>query len=122
MPGYVEELNIKSDLPAAGEALRRVARIIQNGNAGNRGAVKIIHGYGSTGKGGKIRAEVRRYLAGQKLKGLIKDFIPGEEFSIFGKATRDAFELCGELRGDRDLERCNNGITIIVFGRKGPAG
>ena len=77
--------------------------------------VKIIHGYGSTGKGGRIRVETRRYLAEQKRKGLIRDFIPGEDFSIFNEATRNAFALCGDLRRDDDLERYNNGITVVVL-------
>ncbi|MCL1829372.1 MAG: Smr/MutS family protein [Oscillospiraceae bacterium] len=115
MPGYLKEVNIKSDLPTSSEAVKRVTYNIRNGKAWGCGAVKIIHGYGSSGKGGKIRTEVRRYLAEQKQKGLITDLIPGEEFSIFGKATLDAFGFCDELRRDKDLERSNNGVTIVVL-------
>ena len=41
--------------------------------------------------------------------------IPGERFSIFDEETRQAFQRCPELRQDSDLERCNNGITIVVL-------
>ena len=115
MPGYLKQVNIKSDLPTADEAVRRVTFNIRNGKAWGCGAIKIIHGYGSTGKGGRIRSEVRRYLADQKRKGYIFDCIPGEEFSIFNEATRRAFDRCGELRGDDDLERFNNGVTVAVL-------
>lgn len=115
MSAYLKEVNIKFDMPTADAAVKRVTYNIHNGRALGAGAIKIIHGYGSSGKGGKIRVEVRRYLEGQKRKGVIRDFIPGEHFSIFDEATRQAFARCGELRQDPDLDRYNNGITIIVF-------
>lgn len=115
MAGYLKEVNIKYDLPTASDAVKRVTYNIRNGREWGCGAIKIIHGYGSSGKGGKIHNEVRRYLAEQKRKGYIRDFIPGESFSIFDEATRSAFTHCDGLRGDSDLERHNNGITIVVL-------
>ena len=113
--GYCKEVNIKADLPTADLAVKRVGYNIQNGKVWGCGAIKIIHGYGSSGKGGKIRTEVRRYLAEEKARGRIRDYIPGEYFSIFDEATRRAFDRCAELRRDSDLERSNNGITIIIL-------
>jgi hypothetical protein len=113
--GYLKEVNIKSDMPTADLAIRRVTHAIKNGQALGASAVKIIHGYGSSGKGGRIRTETRRYLDEQKRKGQIRDFIPGERFSIFDEATRAAFLLCNDLRADHDLDRSNNGITIVVL-------
>ena len=78
-------------------------------------AIKIIHGFGSSGKGGSIRTEARKYLDRQKARGQIKYFIIGEDFSIFDETTRNAFKICDELRRDRDLERHNNGITIVIL-------
>ena len=115
MSGYLKEVNIKYDMPTAGDAVKRVTYNIRNGKDWGCGAMKIIHGYGSTGKGGKIRTEVRRYLQEQKDKRYIRDFIPGESFSIFDEATRSAFMLCDELRKDGDLEHHNNGITIVIL-------
>jgi len=115
MGRYLKEVNIKEDLPTAGEAIKRVTFHIRSGKELGAGAVKIIHGYGSTGTGGKIRKAVRQYLEDQKKKNLIRDFIPGEEFSIFHEGTRQAFSLCPDLRKDEALERHNNGITIVVL-------
>ena len=116
MAGHLREIDIKSDLPTAGDAIRRVTFHIRNGKSlYGAAAVKIIHGYGSSGKGGKIRAETRRYLQNQKSRGLILDYITGEDFSIFNEPTRRAFQLCDELRRDRDLDRHNNGITIVIL-------
>ena len=83
-------------------------------SAGER-TVKLIHGYGSHGVGGRIRVEVRAYLERQRSRGLVRDVIPGERFSIFDEATRRAFLRCDELRRDADLDRANNGVTIVVL-------
>lgn len=115
MSGILKEVNIKSDMPSADDAIRRITYFIRNGRTLGIKALKIIHGYGSTGVGGKIRVEARRYLGEQKRKGFIRDFIPGEDFSIFNESTLKAFQICGDLRRDADLERHNNGITIIII-------
>ena len=115
MGGYLREVNIKEDLPTAGDAIKRITYHIRTGQELGAGAVKIIHGYGSGGTGGKIRKAARNYLADQKKKGHIRDFLLGEEFSIFHEGTRQAFSRCPALRKDEDLERHNNGMTIVVL-------
>ena len=113
--GTLREVNITYDMPAAGQAVKRTTFEIENARRLGLKCVKIIHGYGSHGAGGKIRVEVRAYLERMKRQGRIKDYIPGEHFSIFDEATRAAFAKCDELRRDSDLERANNGVTIIVI-------
>ena len=115
MLGQLKEVNIKEDLPTASDAVKRVTFNIRTAKSLGYTAVKIIHGYGSTGKGGKIRTETRRYLQQQKDTRLIKDYIIGENFSIFNEPTRSAFLVCDDLRRDHDLERSNNGITIVIL-------
>ena len=58
--GYLKEVNIKSDMPTVAEAEKRLEAAISSGKKLGSGAVKIIHGYGSGGKGGKIRIAVRK--------------------------------------------------------------
>ena len=113
--GYLKEVNLKYDMPAADLAVRRTTYAIQNGRALGASALKLIHGYGSHGVGGRIRVERCAYLERQRSRGLVRDVIPGERFSIFDKATRRAFLRCDELRRDADLDRANNGVTIVVL-------
>jgi DNA-nicking Smr family endonuclease len=40
-------------------------------------AAKIIHGYGSTGKGGRLRKATIKLLEESKTNGLIKEFVIG---------------------------------------------
>jgi len=102
-------------MPTVDEAIRKITYNIKTAGATGVSAIKFIHGYGSTGKGGAIRTEARKYLDRQKARGQIKDFITGEDFSIFNEATRNAFQLCDALRRDSDIERHNNGITIVIL-------
>ena len=106
----LREVNIKYDMPTADQAVKRTTFEIENARRLGVKCVKIVHGYG-----GKIRVEVRAYLERMKRQGRITDYIPGERFSIFDEATRAAFARCGELRQDSDLERANNGVTIIII-------
>lgn len=84
--------------------------------AGRVSAIKIIHGYGSTGKGGAIRTETRRMLRERKARGQIRDFVAGEEFSLFTDAGRAAGALVPELKKDPDYGRGNPGVTIVMLG------
>ena len=111
----LREVNIKFDMPTVQDAIKRTTYNIMNGKSWGCTAIKIIHGYGSSGTGGKIRTEVRRYLDDKVRRGQIKFYIPGEAFSIFDENTRTAFLICNDLRRDEDLERHNNGITIAIL-------
>lgn len=107
--------NIKFDMPTASQAATRLTAALATGKQLGASAVKIIHGYGSTGQGGRIRTLVRMELAQRLRKGQIRAFIPGEEFTIFNEPTLRAFALCPALRRDADLDHYNNGVTIVLL-------
>jgi hypothetical protein len=108
-------LNIKSDMPTVDEARRRLITELQRARARGVKAIKLIHGYGSTGVGGKLRDGLRSSLSRRKKEGLIQFFVIGEKWSIFEEQGRAALEACPELRGDSDLDRGNEGVTIVVL-------
>lgn len=112
MSSKLREVNLERGMPRADQAVKQLAFEIQRTRSLGCTALKIIHGYGSSGTGGRIRVEARSYLARLKSRREIAGFIPGEEFSIFSPATLDAFRRCDDLR---DLERHNNGVTIILL-------
>lgn len=115
MISKLRQVDLERGMPRVEQAIKQLTFEIHHSRAQGCTALKIIHGYGSSGTGGRIRVEARAYLSRLKSKGEIKDLIPGEDFSIFNAATLDAFRRCGELRKDSDLERHNNGITIILL-------
>ena len=113
--GGLREVNLEENKPTVDAAIRRLTYELHQSRRMGCAVLKIIHGYGSSGKGGKIRLAARERLEFLQRKGAIRGFIPGEKFSIFEEATRKAFLVCPELRKDRDLERSNNGVTFILL-------
>lgn len=111
----LREVNLERGMPTVQAALSQLALELRRSRSMGCTALKIIHGYGSSGKGGKIRVQARAYLKRSAGAGQIRGYIPGEEFSIFNSATLEAFRRCGTLRRDPDLERHNNGVTIILL-------
>lgn len=108
-------INLEEGLPPAAAAVARLGREIRLARQHQIRAVKLIHGFGSSGKGGKIRVAVRRELEALQKRGYVKAVITGETFSIFDEHTRRAFSRCDALRRDTDLDRHNNGITIVML-------
>jgi hypothetical protein len=75
--------------------------------------LKIIHGYGSSGKGGVLRVGLRKSFLLRRKEGVIKAFVPGEEFTIFDQTTLQMLEAMPELHGDSDLGATNEGVTLL---------
>ncbi len=111
----IPRLNLEDGMPLVEDAISRMNIGIQEIRVGRVKAVKLIHGYGSTGRGGKIRVGVRNELAAMKRKRLIRDFIPGEEFGPVDAASRKLAEQDKAVTRDPDYGRMNHGITIVVL-------
>jgi len=75
--------------------------------------LKVIHGYGSTGKGGALKDALRKSLRYRKREGLVQQYIYGERWGPFDKAFRELIEAYPELAKDKDFGSENPGITII---------
>lgn len=114
MPAF-KILNIEAGLPTVDEARQRLLAELRQARQSGIIAIKIIHGYGSTGTGGALRPALRKSLLLRKKEGLVTRVIFGEKWSVFEEDARYAIERCPELRSDRDLNRSNAGITIAVL-------
>ena len=71
----------------------------------------MIHGYGSSGNGVALYVGLLKSFALRKKEAVIKDFIAGEDFSIFNDTVLALLEAVPELRGDPDLGATNDGVT-----------
>ena len=108
-------INLEIGMPNTLDAMSALNNRIYAERATRARCVKIVHGYGSTGKGGAIRKACRQKLMEYRRRGVIKDYCPGEKFSPFTEEGRKFMELCPELRTDMDWGRDNQGITIVLF-------
>ena len=111
----IPRLDLEDGMPLVEEAVSRMNMGLQELRVSQEKLVKLIHGYGSTGTGGKIRTGVRSELAAMKRKKLIKDYIPGEEFGPLDAASRKLAESSTTIPRDPDWGRMNPGITIVVL-------
>ena len=102
-------------MPTVREALEILDLEIERARRQELPCFKIIHGYGSKGVGGKIKISVRNVLRDKKKLGKIKDYILGEEWSIFNQKTRELLAMVPDAKKDGDLERLNLGVTIIIL-------
>jgi hypothetical protein len=115
MPTTLKTVNLEDGMPTLEEARKRLAQVLTP-KSGTAVALKLIHGYGSSGKGGILRDGIRTSLARRQKEGAISFFVIGEKWSIFDANSRKAIERVPALSGDSDLERWNRGITIVIIG------
>lgn len=111
----MEVANIEKFMPTVYQAEILVKNNLETYRRKGVKAFKIIHGYGSTGKGGALRTGLRDYLTQLKRAKIIADFIPGENWSVFDETTRKVLDLDNSFGKDSDLGKMNAGITIIVI-------
>ena len=105
------EINIKQDMPIVADAMDYLKRSLEKLKREKCECVLIIHGYGSTGKGGAIGVKARQWLKAQERGGKVRSVIFGEDFSIF---NFKALELKNKYRELEQLMTvCNNGVTVV---------
>ena len=105
------EINIKQDMPLVADAMRYLQDSIVRLKRDKYECVLIVHGYGSTGKGGAIRDKARQWLNAQKREGKIKHVINGEDLDIFNLDALDLKARHRELAAY--FKVCNHGVTVI---------
>ncbi len=78
-------------------------------------AVKIIHGYGSSGVGGVLRSGLQKDLRRMADSGTVRTFIAGEDWRVSDEATWELLKRYPEWKSDSDLGRGNKGISIVLL-------
>lgn len=86
----MKQIDLEEGRPDVATAMSRLNNRIYQARATGDRACKIIHGYGSTGKGGAIKSACLSELRGYKRRGLIKDFCPGIS-SVLSQKTEDVW-------------------------------
>jgi hypothetical protein len=102
-------------MPTVEQSKRRLLEFLYAPRGANGPVVKIVHGYGSTGKGGAIRAAVREQMASWQREGKVLKVVAGENWSIFDADSQDLRARYAFLGKDEDLDRGNAGMTLVEF-------
>ncbi len=111
----MKQIDLEAGMPDVSSAMSRLNNQIYAVRATGVRECKIIHGYGSSGKGGAIKSACLMELRGYKRRGIIKEFCPGEKFGPFSEEGRRMTAAMPTLNRDRDWGRSNDGITVILF-------
>lgn len=108
-------VNLERGLPIVAQALQRFQLELETARRHGYQVLTLIHGYGSSGKGGAIREEVRSQLSFLHDQGTINDFLRGEDFTSRTGRGRQLLRRFPLLSEHRDLNRANPGITLVVL-------
>lgn len=106
-------LNLKENRASVEYALAVLEIEVERAKKSGEVAIKVLHGYGSHGRGGAISIAVKRQLQKWKKEGFIKDYFGGDCWNIFDHRTMDILQLDKSIYNDEDLGKSNPGISII---------
>jgi hypothetical protein len=114
-PAIIKVVNLEDGMPRVEQARLRMQRELAVARSQGVVAVKLIHGYGSSGAGGALRNELQKELRKASADRLITCFISGEEWTISAERTWSLLKRFPEWKQDSDMGRGNKGISIVVL-------
>jgi len=106
-----KEVNLEAGRPYVADAISHMRSEINKSKKNGGGCILFIHGYGSSGVGGGIGVECRNVLDKMKSTNTIKNYIKGEDFTLF---NFDALALKNRYKElTKLLDVCNHGVTVV---------
>ena len=108
-------INLEQGHPVLEIALQKLDDGIEDAAKNNIQVLTLIHGYGSSGKGGRIRLECRKNLDFMKSRGRIRDYIAGEDFSRKFGPAKVLLQRYPQLSTDGNFNKGNRGVTLVVM-------
>jgi len=109
MPSRIRIVNLEEGFPSRDQAYQKLEVALTKARKDGIAALKVIHGYGSSGAGGVLRFAIRGYLRQRKDNGEIAAFVNGESWSSFDERSKLIFSKVPELVLDSDVGRGNKG-------------
>ena len=106
-------VNLEANHPTIDEARRRLLTELNSARSRSVRLLKVIHGWGSSGEGGRLAVAIRKSLRLRVKEGSAILIIPGERFSSDTIEGRELAQRHPAVRGDRDFNRANPGITVV---------
>ena len=114
-PALIKVVNLEEGLPTVHQARLRLEHELATARKQGFVAVKLIHGYGSSGAGGVLRTELQKDLLKAERDGAVQAAISGEHWRISDEQCWSLLKKYPEWKEDSDLGRNNRGITIVVL-------
>lgn len=109
--GILKTINLEFGRPTVDEALKRFENELKKAKNNNVDCFLLIHGYGSHGKGGLIRNEIRDRLEELKKENKIKTVVYGENFRVLDRDANRIRHKFDELK--YLFHMTNKGVTVV---------
>jgi hypothetical protein len=106
-------VNLETGRPTIDQARRRLVAELEAARGSGVRLVKIIHGWGSSGRGGGLNVAIRKSLRLRIKEGKATLMVTGERFSSDTEEGRELARRYPSLRNDRDFNRANPGISVL---------
>lgn len=110
------ELNIKQDGPYVDEALERLMEYLRKSLEVGIKAIVLIHGYGSSGEGGRIKWAIHDALENNRYSDRVDEYYFGEDVAYGSEAYHALHKRRPGLK--RYLKRFkegNAGMTVLLL-------
>jgi hypothetical protein len=106
-------VNLESGFPSVDDARRRLLAEVNSARASGVRLLKVGHGWGSSGEGGKLGPAIRKSVRLRVKEGKAVAVVAGERFSSDTIEGRELAQRHPSVRSDRDWNRANPGITVV---------
>ncbi len=114
-PFFHRVVNLEEGHPLLEVALNRMEYAVSEASRNGISAITLIHGYGSSGRGGVIRMECRKLLDFMAAKKKICGYLIGEEFYSRHPAAKRWLQRYPRLAENSHLDRKNPGVTLVFL-------
>ncbi len=109
----IKTINLKKGMPFVDEALDTLALELDLARSQGVRVLRVIHGYGSSGTGGKIKQAVIQELASLSRAGRVHAYVVGDRYSEDTNQGRDLLSQFPGLGSTLVSDRHNPGITFV---------
>lgn len=114
-PALIKTVNLEDGMPPVEEARLRLDYELNLARREQVTALRVIHGYGSSGKGGALRGAIQLRLRELRESGELREVIYGEDWRVSDEASWKWLQRYPEWKKDSDLGRGNKGISIVIL-------
>ena len=114
-PAPIKIIDLEEGMPTVDEARLLLQHQLQVARKQGYAAVKLIHGYGSSGVGGSLRIELQKELHRMAASGGVRSFIAGEDWRLSDEKSWEMLKRYPEWKQDCDLGKGNKGISIVLL-------
>ncbi len=112
MLNKVMEVNLEYGMPSADIAVIKAKSALSTYRSLGYKAVILIHGYGSSGNGGSIKAAVLKLLKDNSMRGTVRTYASGDEWT---DQRSNMLTMCGALKDYERRIAGNAGVTAVVL-------